>query len=46
MIPCFLAGSRCHSLRLAAEEEGQVWGIAMASGGYARMCTHTHMHVD
>ena len=47
MIHRFLVGSRYHSLRLAAEKEGQVWGIAVASGSYTAMrtCARTHTHI-
>lgn len=46
MIHCFLVGSRYHSLRLAAEKESQVWGIAVARGSYIpmRTCARTHTH--
>lgn len=37
MIPCSLAGSRYHLLKLAAMEEDQVWGLIMAGGA-----THAH----
>ena len=50
MIHHFLVGSRYHSLRLAAEKDGQVWGIAVASGSYTPMhmcaCTHTHILIE